>query len=265
VIDLFAARNIPIRTIERASGLIATDNLTVGGEGVFWADCGRVKGLKAPVRKKGMPKHLGPNRAMYNLLVRGDSSASTVKATVRWSLFRTDLDVYECSTNHEWERKFEEAVKEQAERHYVAMRRVDVDPVSETTPPRPAAIPQEVPPNRETAASRRARKAEEARAKARLPRGNAELLLEQDFGVVVGDCMRLGLIAAYGETTRDTLVVDLTDEAMTSSRTEYYMARLFDGYLRTTGGSTSTIVELRHNGRKVGESTARGLSRSNWR
>ncbi len=40
VIDLFAARNIPIRSIERVSGIIVTDILSVGDDGPRWADCG---------------------------------------------------------------------------------------------------------------------------------------------------------------------------------------------------------------------------------
>ena len=70
VIDLFATRNIPIRTIERASGLIVTDPLRVGEEGKAWADCGALNGR---VR--------GPDRATYNVLVRGDSNEATVRTT----------------------------------------------------------------------------------------------------------------------------------------------------------------------------------------
>ncbi len=75
VIDMFAERNIPIRTIERASGIIATEQLSVGPEGKVWPDCGR-----------SFSGTVLPNYAIYNLLVRGDSSSSRVKATVRRSL-----------------------------------------------------------------------------------------------------------------------------------------------------------------------------------
>jgi hypothetical protein len=274
VIDLFAARNIPIRTIERVSGLIVTDNLTVGEEGVAWADCGKIKGVTAPKKKKGGPSHLGPNRGRYNVLVRGDSTASTVKATVRWSRFLKDVDVRECSTTHAWEREFEEEIRSRA---YAAMRRVDVQMVPSAPTPSPvrtelgagnsppqAARPEAPRAARDTPAGRRARAAEEARAKARLPRANAELLLEQEFGLAISDCTRLGLMLSYGEVARDTLVVNLTDEAMTSSATEYNLGRLFDGYLRTTNGSPATLLELRHSGRKVGVYTDRGLTRTNW-
>ena len=52
VVDLFAARDIPIRTIDRATGLVATDELSVGTEGRKWADCGKLNSVL-----------LGPDRA----------------------------------------------------------------------------------------------------------------------------------------------------------------------------------------------------------
>ncbi len=119
--------------------------------------------------------------------------------------------------------------------------------------------------DREAAASRKAREEEAARAKAKLPRSNAELLLERNFQLAVADGTRLGLIDAYGETARDTLVVDLTDEAMVSSGLEYQLGRLFKGYLDNTGRSRASILELRHAGRRVGEYTWNGLARTDWR
>ena len=108
VIEQFAARNIPIRTIERVSGLIVTDELSVGGEGASWADCGRTAGLQGP-----------PTHATYNVLVRGDSSTSTVKVTVRWSLYLSPAGNVECFTTNEWEQAFEGEVKARAERFWM--------------------------------------------------------------------------------------------------------------------------------------------------
>ena len=86
VIDLFATRNIPIRTIERASGLIVTDALSVGEEGNTYASCGTRNG-----------KVLAPDRATYNVLVRCDSTLATVRTTVLWT--RTaDPVVTECTS-----------------------------------------------------------------------------------------------------------------------------------------------------------------------
>lgn len=257
VIEVFAARNIPIRTIERVSGLIVTDNLNVGPEGKEWANCGSAG--------------LGPSHGTYNVLVRGDSTRSMVKATVRWSLYVSEAADTECSTTHEWERRFEDQIKQLAEQQAVAMARAsaaDEDPPTgdQVTPgSRPAATPPAGPTDKEAAASRREREAEAARARAKLPRSNAELLLERNFQLAVADGERLGLIDAYGETARDTLVVDLTDEAMASSGLEYQLGRLFKGYLDTTGRSRASILELRHAGQRVGEYTWNGLARTDWR
>jgi hypothetical protein len=105
VVDVFAARNIPIRTIERATGLVATDELTVGTEGRKWADCGKLNSVL-----------LGPDRAIYSVLVRGDSATSSVKVTARWTHSAAKPGAIECSTNHAWEEGFEAAVKTHAER-----------------------------------------------------------------------------------------------------------------------------------------------------
>ena len=64
VIDLFAAFSIPIRTIEKASGLIMAEVLRVNPRiGQRYADCGA----------------LAVKRATYNVRVTGDSTASLVR------------------------------------------------------------------------------------------------------------------------------------------------------------------------------------------
>ena len=229
VIDVLAARNIPIRTVDRASGLVVTDALSIGqGEGRDWADCGQVNQF-----------NILPDNATYNVLVRGDSSASTVKATVRWTHWSKEtISHEECSTTHVWEREFEAEVKHRAEATLVAgggLRDGQTGPELSSKPPQ------------------------------RLPRGNSELLRTPEFSLAVADCIRLGLIRSYGETSPDTLVVDLTDNAMTGSATEYNLGRLFNGYQRTAGGSPTSVLELRYDGAKVGEYTATGLHGSNWR
>ena len=75
VIDDFASQNVPIKTIDRTSGLIVAERLSVGPEdGKLWADCG----------SDMMIGKLYPTSATYNVLVRGDSTKSTVRVTVRW-------------------------------------------------------------------------------------------------------------------------------------------------------------------------------------
>jgi hypothetical protein len=109
-VDAFANHNIPIRTIERSSGLIATDALTVSDPAAFeWADCGAAGS-----------KRWAPTSAIYNVRVRGDSSNSTVIVTVRWSLIGTNPlthDAYniECQTTGRWENGVELSIKQIAE------------------------------------------------------------------------------------------------------------------------------------------------------
>lgn len=73
VIDAFADQNVPIKTIDRSSGFIATDQLAVPEADSMDADCGTAGEIK-----------LVPLHATYNVVVRGDSTASSVRVTVLW-------------------------------------------------------------------------------------------------------------------------------------------------------------------------------------
>ena len=107
VIDVFAERNIPIATIDKSSGLIATTALGIEESKDTtqeWADCG----------------NLPATRATYNVLVRGAGDRSTVKVTVKWVAWRSlgmfGEDSRECVTKHVWEAATESEVKMRAER-----------------------------------------------------------------------------------------------------------------------------------------------------
>ncbi|HEU4565929.1 MAG TPA: hypothetical protein VFS05_14815 [Gemmatimonadaceae bacterium] len=120
VIDIFAEKNIAIRTIDRSSGLIAADPVRVPRptdpqNPAPLADCG--------VSAIGYVFY--PGSAIYNVLVRGDSVSSSVRVTVRW-VSTTALELaargmspqpgFEtCSTKGVWEGEFEQAVRERAE------------------------------------------------------------------------------------------------------------------------------------------------------
>lgn len=112
LIDQFADRNIPIKTIERASGLIATDPLRVGESLLDAADCG----------KDWTGTKVYPTNVVYNALVRGDSSHSTIRITARWSRIGASREMgthgdvnEECSSRAAWETEIENAVKTVAE------------------------------------------------------------------------------------------------------------------------------------------------------
>ncbi len=229
VIDIFAERNIPIRTIERVSGLIVTDPVSLSpGLGQDWADCGTVNNTPT-----------SPEYAAYNVLVRGDTVRSTVKVTARWTYGAGDgASNGECATTHVWEKNLEAEITRRAETGEPIRRVADTSAALETDKGGATADSAEPP---------------------REPRTNAELRLSAEFQYAAADCARLGLIAAYSETTFNTLVVHLTDAAMSSTGTEFCLAKLFGGYRRTTGNSPASVLDLRLAGVKVGHYSVGGL------
>ena len=105
-IDHFAENNIPIATIERASGIIATTELRVDREvAEESSDCGTGQGISSDMR-------FHATTAVYNILVRGDGRSSTVRATVSWV---NPAANFECVTTGVWEAGTEEAIRVRAE------------------------------------------------------------------------------------------------------------------------------------------------------
>lgn len=99
-IEFFAERSIPIRTLERASGLVVTEPMAVSpDDGAAWADCG-----------SGWVAERFPTAASYNVLVRGDSSAATIKVTARW----VDGD-RACTSRGIYEQELETHIRQRAE------------------------------------------------------------------------------------------------------------------------------------------------------
>ncbi len=105
-VDVFADKNIGIRTLDRSSGLIVADPVSVPIKTrnprtpLELADCGRNE----------FGYYEQPTNATYNVRVRGDSVRSTVLVTVRWMSIQTT-----CTSTGVWEREFEKLVKEKAE------------------------------------------------------------------------------------------------------------------------------------------------------
>lgn len=104
-IDVFAERNIQIKTIDKASGLIVAEPQKTSDATI--ADCGK--------NMYGMA--VLPTDATWNVLVRGDSATSTVKATVRFMSITTGTygSSVECSSRGSWETSLEERIKVSAE------------------------------------------------------------------------------------------------------------------------------------------------------
>lgn len=263
VIDLFATRTISIRTIERVSGIIVTERLSVGHEdGLAWADCGKMGGLSGQV-------HISPNYATYNVLVRGDSLHSSVKTTVRWVHINpreVDLEgggVTECSTKHVWERALETDIKARAEEPKLAQR-----PEATIEPSKTAETVlqlQELTGSSSTRAS-----ADDTRGyvpqstAANRPessgaRPTAELLREPDFTSAVRDLQALRVLVGFQELGRDLLRVEVSDQALTTDLSEYNFGRFFSAYYRTTGWSPRTTILFSHGDQILGSYTRDGF------
>jgi uncharacterized lipoprotein len=104
-IDVFGERNIPIKQLERASGFISTDPIALTREDQRaargWASCSH---------------GVAPDEAVYNVIVRGDSTQSTVKVTVKWQRSRSRQLSEPCTSNRTWELCAEDDIKARAER-----------------------------------------------------------------------------------------------------------------------------------------------------
>jgi hypothetical protein len=250
VIDLFATRNIPIRTIERASGIIATDGLRVEYEsGAKWADCG----------KHGR-SHYRATTGIYNVLVRGDSTRSTVRTTVRWSYITLKLNL-DCTSNYVWERELEQDVKERAEAEHQRKPRHAAQPATtpQARPPLEVETPSTTSPSSNAPAASSQGTAPDLPQESRDPSSSAgefrskdELMKSVTFRRAVADVLRLKIITDFRELRPDTLTVDLGDGALSSASTEYNLGRLYLAYRTTTDYSGEGALELHHGGRRVG-------------
>lgn len=96
-------------------------------------------------------------------------------------------------------------------------------------------------------------------------RSNADLLHHTSFRLAIGDAQRLGLVTSFEEIATKTLAVGLSDIAMTSPSTESLLGRIFQAYDRITSEDASSILLLQRGGQSVGEYTATGLARGDWR
>jgi hypothetical protein len=103
VIELFATRNIGIKTVDRSSGLIVAEVQRVVSQDASLADCGQ----------NLYHQSFSPDLAYWNVLVRGDSTSSTVRANVRFT--SSSSIAKECSSKGAWEFDLEQAVKAAAE------------------------------------------------------------------------------------------------------------------------------------------------------
>jgi len=117
VVDVFSARNIGIKTVDISSGLIVAENATVRPEDAKqWADCGTLPGASP---KSIAVASLTASVARYNILVRGDSSRTIVKATVQFLApsMKMWANTDECQSRGVWEQAVEEQISIRAKRN----------------------------------------------------------------------------------------------------------------------------------------------------
>lgn len=104
VIDIFAQQSIPIATIDKASGLIVSRNLSVHMEdGLNWGDCGN-----------SLLTNRWVTHGDFNVLVRPVGEGTSVRATASWTAWK-DGRGYACRTKGVWERRLQFAIKNAAE------------------------------------------------------------------------------------------------------------------------------------------------------
>lgn len=102
-IDAFAESNVPIATMDRGSGFIASEQIDAGSRGSRFADCGQFVG-----------EIVDPSLATYNVIVRGDSSRSTVRVTAAFA--RPDIGG-RCVSRGTFETIMENRILARAEGH----------------------------------------------------------------------------------------------------------------------------------------------------
>ncbi len=228
VIDEFADRNIPIRTIERASGLIATEQLTISYRDTTDADCGR----------RGHYPPRSPTHAIYNVLVRGDSVQSTVKVTMRW-MYIADKESLECSTRHRWEQAFQETVRLRAQRISAAdpptshgVQGSPRDDVARAPAPDTASGPESVAPSAPRHDSSASESPSARFSCTGIARGPLPEQQDEIRRLYVGDLRRAGLVECVEQVPPDLVRVMVGPgfESLPSETREARLSRLYGMY-----------------------------------
>jgi len=108
VVDILAERNIPVKTMDRSSGFVSAELASVSPTEIDkLANCGSTLAqiMTGNANASGI--------ARYNILVRGDSTKSTVKVTARF--IKGGDSAVDCPSNNVFEGQFQSEVKTRAE------------------------------------------------------------------------------------------------------------------------------------------------------
>jgi hypothetical protein len=112
VIDILSEQNIPVKTLDKSSGYLMAEVTGVSmTDEEKYADCGN-SFLNAMAQQGG-----GEMISRYNILVRGDSAASTVKVTAAFvsAGASSGSSAKTCTSKGIFEKQFQSDVKVRAE------------------------------------------------------------------------------------------------------------------------------------------------------
>lgn len=104
VVDRFARSSVPVKTIDRSSGLIAAESMRINGDLSSYGGCNVMGVRNAP-----------PVGAGFNVLIHGDSTRSSIVVTADWIGVDGAGNRIGCVTTGKWEQEFEAAIKARAE------------------------------------------------------------------------------------------------------------------------------------------------------
>lgn len=107
VVDFLTTSSTPIKTIDRASGVIVTEPMAINdAQGQKYADCG----------KGGLGTSWIANRVSYNVRALGDSSRSTLRLTASFRQVGPGAGLFECTSKGVLESEIASALVERAGR-----------------------------------------------------------------------------------------------------------------------------------------------------
>jgi hypothetical protein len=104
VVDWFGQSSVPIKSMDRSSGRIRAEETGLATRNRPYATCSRTGIAIVP-----------PQRATFDVLVKGDSSHSSVVVASDWIGYNSKGQRLSCVTTGKWEQEFESAVKDEAE------------------------------------------------------------------------------------------------------------------------------------------------------
>ncbi len=108
VVDVLAERNIPVKTMDKSSGFVSAELTSVSA-----TDFDKLANCGSTLSQMMTGNLAADGIARYNILVRGDSTKSTVKVTARF--VKGGDTAKDCPSNNVFEAQFQSEVKTRAE------------------------------------------------------------------------------------------------------------------------------------------------------